>query len=520
MHMRFAVIAAVASACTALAQAGAPAPLSPDWYFGAKEAGQFLAGVDPTMDGHGAQFLFSRTEDPNGEAGLSQSIPAQPYLGQRVRFRARLRTRGLSNWGGLWMRIDGSDGKRLALYNSQDRPIMGSTGWQERSVVLDVPPDAAKILVGVIAAGTGQLWMEPLDVGVVGREVPVDVAMYAPFLSVAPADTMPSALAREVVNKTVELVESRGLYPREQADYDQARTELLAALDGQAGDIKRRDLYFRIQKLLWTLDVDGHSFLRPAARPSPAAQPSSSAAPSRRQGQGGALAFRLVATSHGTVLYWVPPPIEDVSETSFAAWLKGFHDEAAQHPGLEQACALVVDLSEQTGGSAWPQMAAMQPLFGAANKAKWVSRDGQRQPVVSHAQLDAMNRQYADGRASPLSAFAGGPLAVLVGEKTASAGEMLLVALMGEDRVQTFGRTSYGLSTGNMTYTLPDGSNLVLTETRYALGDGPVYHKGIAPMHPAAKGETWDASVRTAAEWAATNSPQCKAGRPAVAQAR
>ena len=511
MHIRFAVVAALASVTTVLAQAVVPAPLSPDWYFSSKEAGQFLAGVDPTADGHGAQFLLSRTDDPNAEASLSQSIPAQPYLGQRVRFRARLRSRDLSNWAGLWMRIDGSDGKRLALYNSQDRPIMGSTGWQERSVVLDVPPDAAKIQVGLISEGTGQLWMEPLDVGVVGRDVPVDVAMYAPFLAVAPADTMRLARAREVVNKTVELVERRGLYPRRQADYDQARSELLAALDGQTGDIKRKELYFRIQKLLWTLDVDGHSFLRPAVRPSPAAQPSSAAPPPPRQTQGRAPAFRLVATSHGTVLHWVPPPITDASAPAFSAWLRRFHEEAAQHPGLEGACALLVDLSEQTGGSAWPQMAAMTPLFGAANKAKWVSRDGQRQPVVSHARLDAMNRQYADGRANPLDAFAGGPLAVLVGEKTASAGEMLLVALMGEERVQTFGRTSYGLSTANATYPLADGSQLVLTESYYALGDGPVYHKGIAPMHPAAADEAWDASVRAAAEWAAANSPRCKA---------
>src|SRR5205823_15053421 len=111
------------------------------------------------------------------------------------------------------------------------------------------------------------------------------------------------------------------------------------------------------------------------------------------------------------------------------------------------------------------------------------------------------------------------PLAVLVGERTASAGEMLLVALMGEERVQTFGRTSYGQSTANMTYRLADGSRLVLTEQRYALGDAPVYHGDIPAMHPAAAGETWDASVRTAAEWAAANSPQCKAQQPAVALA-
>jgi C-terminal processing protease CtpA/Prc len=91
---------------------------------------------------------------------------------------------------------------------------------------------------------------------------------------------------------------------------------------------------------------------------------------------------------------------------------------------------------------------------------------------------------------------------------------MLLVALLGEARVQTFGSTSYGLSTANATYRLADGSSLVLTQSRYALGDGPVYQGGIAPMHPAAKDAPVDDAVKAAAEWAAANSPQCRSGQP------
>jgi hypothetical protein len=504
--MRPHILLALAAGATSVP---ALASLSPDWYFSSRETGSFLAGVDPTADGHLAQFLLSKTDDPNASASLSQSMPAQRYLGQRVRFRARLRTRDLSNWGGLWMRIDGKDGNSLALYNSQDRPIKGTTGWQARNVVLDVPPDAARIVFGVLGVGTGQVWMEPLDVETVGREVPVDVLMPSIFPDVSGA--MPSALAREVVRQTVELVERRGLYPRRQDDYAKAKAALLAALDGKTGDIDRGNLYTRIQQLLWTLDADGHSFLTPARPSSPAVQPATGQARGAAPDERRAPTFTLVATAHGTVLRWVPPPITEGTEPAFAAWLKRFHDEAAQRSDLGQACALVVDLSEQTGGNAWPQMVAMKPLFGHANKANWVTRDGRRQAVVNFVQLDGMQRRFAAGRVNPLRRFAAGPLAVLVGDHTASAGEMQLVALLGEDRVQTFGRTSYGMSTGNVTYALADGSTLVLTETRYALGDGPVFYKGIVPMHPATRGESWDASVRTAAEWAAANSPRCKA---------
>jgi hypothetical protein len=320
-----------------------------------------------------------------------------------------------------------------------------------------------------------------------------------------PADTMPAALARDVVNRTVELVESKGLYPRQQTEYAQAKAELLAALEGQTHGIDRKDLYGRITKLLGTLDTNGHSFIMPPVQQS------------QSQRQGIALeelrppAFKLVTTSYGTVLRWTPPAIVGSGQNVIAPYLKTFYDEAAARPDIAEACALVVDLSAQTGGNAWPPFVAMYPLFGDANKANWVDRDGKRTRFVIRANLEAMNRLAAEGRVNPLTRFGSGPLAVVVGKRTASAGEMLLVALLGESRVQTFGNTSYGMSTANMTYRLADGASLVLTEQRYALGDAPVYQGGIAPMHPGAHNEPVADSVKTAAEWAAANSPQCSA---------
>jgi hypothetical protein len=302
------------------------------------------------------------------------------------------------------------------------------------------------------------------------------------------AETMSVALARAVTDQTIILVESKGLYPRRQEEYAQA-------------DIDRTDLYARIRKLLGTLDTGGHTFLFPPRAPG---QPLLPPPPPPR-----APAFQLVATSHGTVLRWVPPAVTDVEPGAMTAYVKRVYDEAAAQPGIGQACALVVDLTEQTGGDAWPPFIAMYPLFGNANKARWVDRDGKAIPFVDRAALATMAAQHVGDRANPFGPFATGPLAVLVGANTASAGEMLLVALMGEERGRTFGQTSYGMSTVNQMHPLPDGGTLLLTQMRYALADSPVFHGGIAPMQPAPKGESADTSLKTAAEWAAANSPRC-----------
>lgn len=332
------------------------------------------------------------------------------------------------------------------------------------------------------------------------------------YAAEAPADTMPLALARTVVDKTIGLVESRGLYPIKQSDYALFKAALLADVDGHAQKVDRTGLYRDINGLLAMLDTGQrpHSFLVAPAPPGPApdvmaAPPALPADPST---------FRLLETGHGKVLRWIPPAVPGFMSVAYQAeYVKRFYDEADARPEFAQACALVVDLSEQTGGNAWPPFIAMYPLFSDANTARWVDRDGKRTPFVSRTRLASMARPNAAGRANPLARFATGPVAVVVGERTASAGEMLLVALLGEARVQTFGQTSFGQTTANGVHPLPDGSTLVLSELRYALGDGPVYRDGIPPMHPQPRGEPAAASIQ-AAEWAAAHSPQCETGAP------
>jgi len=168
------ILAAAAAATTVLALAATPAPLPPSWHMTGDNPDKFTAGVDTSPEGRGAKFLRSTTNDPDAWAGLIQTVQAQRYLGQRVRFRARLRTQDMSKWGGLWMSVNTSDGKTLAFFNTHDNPVKGTTDWQERSIVLDVPADAGVISFGAIGAGTGQVWMEPVGFETVGRDVPVD----------------------------------------------------------------------------------------------------------------------------------------------------------------------------------------------------------------------------------------------------------------------------------------------------------------------------------------------------------
>jgi hypothetical protein len=203
----------------------------------------------------------------------------------------------------------------------------------------------------------------------------------------APAETVSVSLAREVASKTVALVESRGLYPRQQAEYNRARMALLAMFDNQALDIDRTELYTRITGLLATLDTNGHSFLIPA-RHELTVQRTQTASNDRPPAT-----FQVLQTSKGKVLRWTPPPSANNSMTAIGPYLTRFHDEAETTPDMTDTCALVVDLSEQTGGNAWPPLVAMYPLFSDANNAMWVNRDGKRTALMNRAGLEEMRQR-------------------------------------------------------------------------------------------------------------------------------
>lgn len=79
---------------------------------------------------------------------------------------------GDADAGSIWMRVDKSEGEVLQFDNMMTREetgaLRGSTDWLERSIVLDVPAEAASIHYGLLLQGYGRvaarsLRMESVD---------------------------------------------------------------------------------------------------------------------------------------------------------------------------------------------------------------------------------------------------------------------------------------------------------------------------------------------------------------------
>jgi hypothetical protein len=144
--------------------------------------GWFTAGSNPkdydmsidrdlAHNGKASASLKSIEPKPTGFGTLMQTFQADEFRGKRVRMSGYVRSKEVTQWAGLWMRVDGSGGEKLAFDNMQDRPIKKTTDWTKYEAVLDVPEASQAIAFGILLNGGGQVWIDDLKFEVVDKTV-------------------------------------------------------------------------------------------------------------------------------------------------------------------------------------------------------------------------------------------------------------------------------------------------------------------------------------------------------------
>jgi hypothetical protein len=152
---------------------GAPA----GWAKHGSKSEAFEVGVDETNSWGGmpSAYVKSVSDDARENfGGMMQSISADQYKNQRVRLSGWVKTAEVTDAGRLWLRIDGPGGvgNQLGFDNLGNRAPKGTTDWQEYSIVLDVPDNAASLNYGFLLRGTGEAWANAVTIEPVGSDVP------------------------------------------------------------------------------------------------------------------------------------------------------------------------------------------------------------------------------------------------------------------------------------------------------------------------------------------------------------
>jgi hypothetical protein len=145
------------------------------WAKAGSDPSSYTIAIKPThaYKDHSGAIIRSKNNNSKGFGVLMQTILADDYRGQRVRFSGYLRTQDVSRRAGLWLRIDGPNGGILGFDNMKKRSLHGSVPWKSCDIVMDIPNQAQTIAFGALLSGAGQAWVSDLKFEIVGKAVPV-----------------------------------------------------------------------------------------------------------------------------------------------------------------------------------------------------------------------------------------------------------------------------------------------------------------------------------------------------------
>ena len=173
-HANRVVLVAAAVFALTLPALAAFADLPAGWFKAGSHPTEYDMGLDESVrrDGKASATVKSIVEKPQGFGTLMQMTQVGQYSGRRVRFSGFVKSDKVTQWAGLWFRIDGANpAVPLGFDNMQERAIKGTTDWTRYELVLDVPKEAQRLAFGVLLAGGGQVWMDDLKFEVVPTTV-------------------------------------------------------------------------------------------------------------------------------------------------------------------------------------------------------------------------------------------------------------------------------------------------------------------------------------------------------------
>ncbi len=106
--------------------------------------------------------------ESRGFAGFSQRVDASRLRGRTVSLSAMVRSDKIERAAFLLLAAEDAQGRVMPLTSPEADPVTGTGDWRQVKVTSKVPPDAARLIVGISLMTAGRLWID--DVRLVAEE--------------------------------------------------------------------------------------------------------------------------------------------------------------------------------------------------------------------------------------------------------------------------------------------------------------------------------------------------------------
>ncbi len=130
---------------------------------------------------NGAQFHAPNSNPPFWNSDNSASTmwivgPGSPFLGKHICVTGWLKTSKVQNWASAFLLIPTKDAQSKGwsrVDSMSDRPIVGTTDWQQVKFVTDLPDQPCGIYFGPDLYGPGELWGDDFQISLADADDPI-----------------------------------------------------------------------------------------------------------------------------------------------------------------------------------------------------------------------------------------------------------------------------------------------------------------------------------------------------------
>ena len=132
------------------------------WHVGNTKAYRASADCDGAREGRCALKLESLPGENLTFVPIVQGMDSRHAAGHFIRLSGMIRTRDVTGWAGLWLRVDAPERPNLALENMSRTGPRGTTPWQRFSITLPVAPNTSHVAFGGLLSGSGTAWFDDM----------------------------------------------------------------------------------------------------------------------------------------------------------------------------------------------------------------------------------------------------------------------------------------------------------------------------------------------------------------------
>jgi C-terminal processing protease CtpA/Prc len=141
----------------------------------------------------------------------------------------------------------------------------------------------------------------------------------------------------------------------------------------------------------------------------------------------------------------------------------------------------IIDMRQNTGGNMTPMIAGLGPLLDEGPLGGLLDVNGKAERWSYDNGALCWDGVPGFRVPHPITLPKRLPIEVLIGGRTGSSGEFTTVSFVGNARTRLVGEPTWGLTTGNGEFDLPDGARMFMASTVMMDRNGKRYHGPIQP---------------------------------------